>query len=675
MKADTLSLFEEFIKGAIGSQYVIPVYQRNYTWKKNKQVQQLLEDIKKILDKETSQHFIGSIVYLITKIDFIVREREVVDGQQRLITMFLLTYALKELAFEAGNLKISDYLIHNYLENNEQGEYKYRLKPSVSDDDAYLYIATGKPEEYVGTSLIMDNYKYIKSVLIGFIQTYGIMEVINAVRNLYIVRIELEAGDDAQQIFESINSTGEKLTPADLIRNFIMMNRNNSDQEAIYHNYWLKLEHVFPESKKLSEFFRLYLASKNYVLITEKDLYDAFKLYWKEALITETHTDILEDMSNYAHHFKRLYLSDKEDELGVDILDFRRMQSLMPAPFMMRILEHYRADEITKAQTKTILKTLNIYLVRRYINDQDTSAISRFFPGYLRNVENQIKLRSFAETCDICIYYLVNENKGKAAYMPDDTQIRMFLSTANAYTLSNIRWILDKIETTGNPVNVDLSSLSIEHIMPQTINEYWEKVSGLSEDEYTGVVNRLGNLTLAAQVDNSKMSNNDFTFKKSVLADTKHLRLNAEIYNKDSWTVIDIEERTQKLTDDIIKLFPYTQCNYTAAKEYSSRHISLTSGNIAALGYLNEDKTLIVFAGSEIRYSTSPNSTKLQELREDLLEQEIVEYKSGRHLFVQDYTFNSPSAATDFILGGSNNGWNYWKDENGKIINDSLRNS
>lgn len=84
MKADPLSLFEEFIKGAIGSQYVIPVYQRNYTWKKHKQVQQLLEDIKKILNHETSRHFLGSIVYVITKTDFIVREREVVDGQQRL---------------------------------------------------------------------------------------------------------------------------------------------------------------------------------------------------------------------------------------------------------------------------------------------------------------------------------------------------------------------------------------------------------------------------------------------------------------------------------------------------------------------------------------------------------------------------------------------------------------
>lgn len=131
MKADPLSLFEEFIKGAIGSQYVIPVYQRNYTWKKHKQVQQLLEDIKKILNHETSRHFLGSIVYVITKTDFIVREREVVDGQQRLVTMFLMTYALKEIASDNGDTQISDYLVHNYLENNETGEYKYRLRPSV----------------------------------------------------------------------------------------------------------------------------------------------------------------------------------------------------------------------------------------------------------------------------------------------------------------------------------------------------------------------------------------------------------------------------------------------------------------------------------------------------------------------------------------------------------------
>lgn len=672
MKADPLSLFEEFIKGAIGSQYVIPVYQRNYTWKKHKQVQQLLEDIKKILNHDTTKHFLGSIVYVITKTDFIVREREVVDGQQRLVTMFLMTHALKEIASDYGETQISDYLVHNYLENNETGEYKYRLRPSVSDDDAYEYIANNRVSEYEGNSLIMDNYKFIKSALAELVSSYTLLEVINAIRNLYIVRIELEAGDDAQQIFESINSTGEKLTPADLIRNFIMMNRNNSDQELIYHTYWLKLERIFPESKKLSEFFRFFLASKNYILVTEKELYEAFKKYWKDQGADGTNA-VLVDLLNYARHFERLYLSTKKDELGENISDFRRMQSFMPAPFMMRIFEHYRVGEIDKEQTSSILKLINTFLVRRYINDQDTSAISRFFPGYLRNVESQVTLRSFKELYDICVYYLVNENKGKAAYMPDDTQTRTFLTSANAYALSNIRWILDKIELSGNPIGIDLSNLSIEHIMPQTINDYWASVSGLDEDHYTSVVNRIGNLTLAAASDNSKMGNNDFSYKKSVLASTKHLKLNADIYTKSSWTVKDIEERTQLLIDQIIALFPYVQSRYKETKEYANRHISLTAGSLTASGYLNEDNSLTVFSGSEVRYTTSPNSSSLKELRDELLDQEIIEYSGGRYIFAQNYTFNSPSTATDFILGGSNNGWNYWKVETGQTINEALR--
>ena len=673
MKAYSWSLLEQFIKIAIGSQYVIPVYQRNYTWKKNKQVKQLLDDIKKILENPKKQHFIGSIVYLITKTELIIREREVVDGQQRLVTVFLILYALRDIAIESNDTAIAEQLKHTYLENFETDNYKYRLRPSVSDDDAYLYIADSNVSEYSGKSLVMENYKYIKSTLEAYVSEYGLVNVLNAVRNLYIVGIELEDSDDAQQIFESINSTGEKLTPADLIRNYVMMKLSNDEQEAIYHNYWLKLERVFPESKKLSEFFRFYLAAKNYTLVTEKELYDAFKVYWKKERKKYDIDCILTDLLNYAHHFERLYLSNKKDELGENILDFRNIQSYMPAPFMLRILEHYRQEDIDTQQTSNIIKLINTFLVRRYLNDQDTSAISRFFPGFLRNVENQLAGKYFNQIVDICSYYLVNENRGKAAYMPDDTQTRSFLTTANAYSLSNIRWILDKIETCGNPVGVDLSALSIEHIMPQTMNEYWAEVSGLTEEEYTKVVNRLGNLTLASVRDNSKMKNNDFEYKKQVLKKTKHLKLNADIYHKDSWTVKDIDERTQALIDEIISLYPYVHSEYHETKEHANRHITLTVGSISAMGYLNEDNSLTVFSESEVKYSTPPYSQRMKELREDLLEQEVVEFKHGRYIFTEDYTFNSPSAATDFILGGSNNGWEYWKDENGVVIKESLR--
>lgn len=674
MKAYSWSLLEEFIKVSLGSQFVIPVYQRNYTWKKHKQVKKLLEDIRKVLDApKMPKHFMGSIVYLITKTELIVREREVVDGQQRLITVFLIIHALKEIAVEREDKNTEELLKYSYLENYEKNKYHYRLRPSVSDDDAYLYIANNNVDEYKDKSLIMENYKYIKNTLCRYVDDYGMTNVLNAVRNLYIVGIELEEGDDAQQIFESINSTGEKLTPADLIRNYIMMKLSNDEQESVYYDYWLKLEKIFPESKKLSEYFRFYLAAKNYTLVTEKELYDAFKNYWNKGIQNNSKDDLLSDLLNYALHFERLYLSEDKDELGESIRDFRNIQSYMPAPFMLRVLEHYRQQEIDTQQTSAIINLINTYLVRRYLNDQDTSAISRFFPGFLRNVENQLVTKSFNDMVDICAFYLVNENRGKAAYMPDDVQTRSFLTTANAYSLSNIRWILDKIETYGNPVGVDLSALNIEHIMPQTRSEYWAIISGLNEEDYTNVVNRLGNLTLASASDNSKMKNNDFEYKKQVLSKTKHLKLNADIYSKDKWTVKDIEERTQLLIDEILSLFPYIRSNYHETKEHANRHITLAVGNISAMGYLNEDNTLTVFSGSEVKYSTLPYSTKMKELREDLLEEEIVAFKHGRYIFSEDYTFNSPSAATDFILGGSNNGWDYWRDENGNVIKESLR--
>lgn len=674
MEASPMSLFEKFIKEAYGSQYVIPVYQRNYTWRKNKQVKQILADIARILRGETKKHFIGTIVYNIVKTDFMVREREVVDGQQRLITMFLIAYALRNIAKAQWEEEIAQVITSNYLENNTTDKYKYRLQPSVSDDEAYSYIAKGIIEDYDGKSLVMDNYNYLYSNLQAFSKEYSLMAVINAVREIYIVRIELESDDDAQQIFESINSTGEKLTAADLIRNYIMMRRTNDEQETIYEKYWLKLEKIFPESKKLAEYIRFYLASKMYTLITEKDLYQVFKEYWRNQDGENKYLDILGEVLHYAQHFERLYLSDKADPLGEELHDFRKLQSFMPAPFSIRLLEHLRVGDITQDQAKHTLKILNTYLIRRYLNGQDTSAISRFFPGYLKNVKAQIEINgNFDRYVDICIYFLVNDNKANSKFMPDDTQLRSYLETANAYTLSNIRWVLDKIESHNNPAPVDLSALNIEHVMPQTQNEYWAGISGLDEDEYTKVVNRLGNLTLASSSDNSKMGNKDFVEKKKILETTKHINLNASIIAKDRWTVADIEARCQTLVDKIIEIFPYEKSTYEVVGKDSKRYITLEAKGIVAMGYLNEDESLTVYADSQVYFNTEPSSDSLKEMRDDFLEKEIVIKKDSEYVFAQSITFGSPSAATDFVLGGSNNGWNYWKDSTGQTINDSLR--
>lgn len=676
MEASPMSLFEKFIKEAYGSQYVIPVYQRNYTWKKNKQVIKLLNDIEKILIGESKRHFIGTIVYVITKTNFIVRERAVVDGQQRLITMFLIAHALRKIALDTDEIEIAKIIASSYLENNDmKGQYKYRLKPAVSDDNVYSLIAEMRFEEIEDSdSKIYDNYKFIEDNLRVIVEEYGFMEVINAIRELYVVRIELDENDDAQQIFESINSTGEKLTAADLIRNFIMMNKDNDTQEEIYKNYWMKLEKIFLDSKKMEEFFRLYLATKDYILIPVKDLYETFKLFWQRKNAECSEDEILNDILNYGKHFDRLYYSSNNDVLGEDIYDYRKMQSIMPAPFVMEILELNRRMLIEYFQVKEILRLINTYLIRRYISGQDTSAITRFFPTALKNVLTYTAKFGFENIVDICRYVLIDDTRQKSTFMPDDEQVIQYLSSANAYVLQQTKWLLDKIENYNNPIKIDTSPLSIEHIMPQTPNAYWQDLSGLTKEQYEVEVNKLGNLTLAAKSDNSKMQNFDFEYKKNILKTTGHLKLNVPILKESSWGVEKIQKRTLEISKMILDIFPYIKSIGDYSDKTVNRNIYLSRAEISATGYLNENKSVTVFSESIVRYASKPSLTSLQDLREELIDMEVIVSENGVYKFAQDYTFNSPSAAADFIIGGSNNGWDCWKDINDEKINDTLRN-
>jgi len=423
----------------------------------------------------------------------------------------------------------------------------------------------------------------------------------------------------------------------------------------------------------MQEFFRLYLATKDYLLISMNDLYDSFKEYWCRNKTDYTENEILEDILIYAKHFNRLYYSKSSDLLGVDIEDYRKMQSLMPAPFAMEILELNRKKLINDSHAKDIIRLLNTYLIRRYIAGQDTSAITRVFPTFLKNVITIATKYGFENIVDICKYVLVVDTRQKSTFMPDDDQVTQYLSSSNAYVLQLTKWLLDKIENFKNPIQIDTSSLSIEHIMPQTTNDYWHEITGLSKEEYEIHVNKLGNLTLAARSDNSRMQNFEFEYKKTILIRTGHLKLNEQILLETSWTIEKIEKRTADLTRRILEIYPYTKPSGDYSDKKVDRHIFLNRSEIVASGYLHEDQRVTVYSGSIVRFSTVPYSTSLKDLREDLLEKEIIIIENGLYKFTQEYTFNSPSAAADFIIGGSNNGWDCWKDTNGEKINDTLR--
>ena len=676
MESNPRKLLDEFIPEAMGKQFVIPVYQRKYTWTVKKKLIQLMKDLVGLIEDETKQkqHFLGTVVYLENVVDY-KTERLIVDGQQRVVTMFLIAHAMKAIAENEYRARVID---ETYLQNFSEPEgsrYRQRLYPSVADGDDYLIIAEERYDEISkeNNSNIVQNFLYLKSELKNLVEKYNFDQVLYALKGFSIVYIKLDDRDNAQQIFESINSTGERLTASDLIRNFIMMDKSNEEQTVLYTKYWKRLEKVFDSSKDMEDFFRYYLAAITGEYFAKHILYQAFKDYWnKQKNLGDE--ELLEKLVRYSEYFSFLYLELPSGKYTDVLKDFQSMESMMPAPFVLGVSEWcFYEHKITEEQYYEVIKVINDYQIRRYFNGDDTSRVSKAFPTYLKNVKKYAELNGFENIVDIVIYILITKNQSNNMALPTDKSLKSKLVNMNAYAMRLTRWLLEKIENNGNSAHLDMSNLSIEHIMPQTSTPYWEEKAGVTGEEYTELVNTIGNLTLVTKPDNSKAKNKDFEAKKKIFEDTLHIHMNKTIYNLNEWNKDSIEERSNSIIEMLISMYPYlrSQGNY---KNNEDRNIFLEAQGIKVQGYLNEDETVVIYAGSEIYSKTKEfASDSLDETRQNLLDKGIIEKNTNGLQFVQDYIASSVSNAAALVLGGSRNGWDYWKDSTGMSINDSLR--
>lgn len=672
LKADAKSLLNEFIAATQGVQYVIPVYQRNYTWKK-KHIQKLLKDIEDLLEGKTNSHFIGSIVYVVTSDIFNQREWSIVDGQQRLTSVFLMLYAIRDILREEGQEQMALSLTSQYLENvNAEGSYKLRLKPLVSNDEAFKKIVESDFDSLDKNTLIYQNYVILKNRVLSWRKKeYSFQEILGAINKLYVVYIQLDKEDNAQQIFESINSTGETLKASDLIRNFILMNKEDRTQTLYYNRYWTIIENNLEnDSSKLEEFFRFYISLKRFDLISKNDLYEEFVKYWNEKLDdANTEEILLSEILKYSKYYSQLYLSGTIDGAEKELVVLKKIKSNMPAPLLMEFVSLYEDDKIQLNQLKQCIQLINVYIIRRHMCELDTSSITRLFPSILRSVINKCN-NDHTDIVDVLKYYLVNQNRNKSSYMPTDDDIKDALSKKNAYVLSHTRTFFDVVEM-DSPIEISYKNLTVEHIMPQTPTDYWKSCSGVDEAEYASLVNLIGNLTLADKSTNSKIGNQNFETKKIELGKVGRINLTRDILSCDKWDKEAILERNKRLIDLFIETFAYfdSRKNYEAGNKYE---IFFQKGDLSAKAYIYFDKQVEVLPNSEARFCETRDEASESKLKEYLEDGSVIKTETC-YKIVKPIIFQSISAASNFIYGGSNNGWEQWKDEDGNIINTTIR--
>jgi uncharacterized protein with ParB-like and HNH nuclease domain len=675
MKADSVRFLEEFLVQSTGTQYVIPVYQRNYSWKKNDQVNNLLEDIDALLKNKEVNHFIGSIVYVPTTV-LNSTERSVVDGQQRLTTLFLILYALKRIASENGEKDFADMMKNKYLENSFGNEkFKLRLKPLVSDDSVYEKIASDDLESLNNIrekSNVKENYDYIYDKLKEFnLNGHSLTDIQMAIDRLYIVYIQLEETDNAQEIFESINSTGLKLNAADLIRNFILMNKPNEAQTNIYTNYWQRFETIIPEPKKLEAFFRMFIGTRLYSLENKERIYSAFKKFWKQENGDKNEKEILDDLMIGVKNYSRLYVSKAEDDLGEELYLFRRLNYTTPAVFVLSVLELLSKGKLNNKQVKETLNIINIYFIRRLLSGKESNDISRTFPVILKNVINLAEKNNYVDFTEIVKTELLFKNLNNNAAMPTDSQITDYLKVASIYGTKYTRWILEQIEMDKSRVELQFDKLTIEHIMPQKKDHDWNQIMiDYSEDEYASIVNTLGNLTLASKGDNSEMGNKNFETKKRVLNNSSHIKMNKYVLECDKWNEEEIKKRGEIMTIKLLNLFPYIKSRSYTDEESNKIYIYIDK-EIYAKGYLYDDNKVAVLKGSFIDMNKEC-TTYISKEREECLSEELIDIIDDNFVMVEDFVLNSPSAAASFVLGGNRNGHHIWVNEN-KIKLSSLK--
>jgi len=533
---------QDIIEGT--KQYVIPLFQRTYSWTP-KEWEVLWKDLVELCEMENPRtHFIGSIVNMPTvSVPEGVAKYLLIDGQQRLTTIFILLALLRNKARENQNLRFADEVNNTLLVNQyKDGNDYYKLMPTQVDRPTFENLINGNPNETENqiTRAYVFFEKKLKQVEL---EPEKLKKIITSYFS--VVSIVLDTDDNPYLVFESLNAKGRPLTQADLIRNYFFMRIHFDKQEKVYNDYWLPMQIALGEN--LTEFIRHFLM-RNGNIIKQGDVYYALK----ESVSTSNATDYLSDLKKFSIYYQRLIYPELEPEVLLQKY-FRRLNRIEVTtayPLLLNFYSNYADGKITKDDFVTILKTLENFLIRRFVCNVPSNQLNKIFPivypqiiskhpdNIVEGFKSVLQGRGYPK--DNEFYLRFRETK---FYGGGDRQIKTKL-------------ILETIEESfAHKEIVPFDNLTIEHIMPQTLSEWWQNELGAEwEETHDLFLHTIGNLTLTAY--NTELSNDGFPTKKTTLEES-HLELNKYFKEIPHWTRNQIEQRAENLAKQAIEIWTY----------------------------------------------------------------------------------------------------------------------
>ncbi len=562
-------------------QFVIPIYQRTYSWT-DKQCRQLWDDILRAgLSDNIAVHFIGSIVYVEQGLSLVTHQAPllVIDGQQRLTSLSLL---LEALARALGDTEPVDgfsavKLRHYYLTNPlETGDRYFKLLLSQTDNVSLKAVIRNSEQPKVPSLHVVQNFDLFSKLLAE--QKGDLAPVCRGLAKLVVVDIGLSRDqDNPQLIFESMNSTGKELSQADLIRNFILMGLEPHVQTRLYEEYWRPMEQDFGQEAygtQFDSFMRHYLTVRTGDIPRERDVYEAFKDYSRTEPVQEAGIEALvKEIRTFARYFCALALGNEQDaSLSQAFHDLRELKVDVAYPFLLELYYDYANGMLSAADFETAVRLVEAYVFRRAICSIPTNSMNKTFATFGKALKKDRYLES------IQVHFLALPSYRR---FPGDEEFRRDLHIRDLYNFRSRSYWLRRLENHGRKERVPVEEYTIEHILPQNpdlpaawklaLGAEWQRV----QQEW---LHTLGNLTLTGY--NAEYSDRPFADKRDMAGGFKQspLRLNAGLGQLDAWNEVAIQDRAGRLADQALTVWPAPILDAATLADYQLAKMPTTGG-------------------------------------------------------------------------------------------------
>ena len=659
-------------------QFIVPIYQREYKWTPAES-DRIVNDILNA-GSSNSEHFIGSIVYQYTEFNMSNMRLYLVDGQQRLTTIMLIAKALNLISMTKRD-EDDDYdyvfaktkrIIYIDADDRSRG---FTVYPSENDRLAFNTIISAKSiDEVISNHLIpQDNF-----MLNNFVSAYKKMNdaiscglniksvIYNGLLNLSVVEISVDKNENAQVIFESINSLGVKLNNAELIQNFLLM--SNDNQETLYENRWKPMKNNLIGESNMETFVTQYLYLRLEYQMNDDDIYKNFVKYserFKENGEVSRER-MIDDLYNVAEIYEPFIRESKNYNNVTNKLmsEFREMDQSTSYPFLMRVFLDHKAELIDDDTLNKVINLIIVYSVRRTICGVASGTLRKFMLTlYKRIFKVEDNYKHYYESVYAFLHTLRTTD-----VMRSESEMLEHLKTYALYRNRKFAtYLLNRIENGRypNPYTemVVADKISVEHIMPQQLTDDWVTMLGadVAEEVHNKYLNTLGNLSLSSRSKNSIMSNESFEKKKSILKaeKSKFVELNKGIDELETFGERQIVDREQRLAAIVQEKFVLPQADINGIKFEDSIEI------------ICEEEPNPIYQGSDIlSYSLLDKETSVNTysqlivlVAKQLYEQypEVI-----RSLAVEHFNpWNEES--TDCIH------YSYGEDDNDALVTDNIR--